>query len=187
VLVWTSHILLGFSPRIESDQYEKERPLSRKSTAVSARVLSMRYRISIALESSLSLVDWFVCYNSSNTYMTKGHGLIIHCSIGSPRLDSRRRRHPHEEELQMGKGKTEVTSAPQYSYLLETGGRAKEVILIRLIIEYWRGLSATRSLPNGWYDLLNGGCSRDRGAEEEKVKEEDVIRKTLVSVADCTS
>ena len=130
-----THILLDFSPRIESDQYGKERPLSRKSTTVSARVLSMRYRISIALESSLSLVDWFVCYNSSNTYRTKGHGLIIHCSIGSPRLDSRRRRHPHEEELQMGKGKTEGDIGTTI-FVLETGGRAKEVILIRLIIEY---------------------------------------------------
>jgi len=131
VLVWTSHILLGFSPRIESDQYEKERPSSQKSTEVSARVWSMRYRISIALESSLSLVDWFVLNNSSNTYKTKGHGLIIHCSIGSLRLDSRRRRHSHEEELQMGKGKTKVTSAPQYSYRNRNGRKSQRSIPMR--------------------------------------------------------
>jgi hypothetical protein len=86
----------------------------------------MHYRISIALESSLSLVDWFVLNNSSNTYKTKGHGLIIHCSIGSLRLDSRRRRHSHEEELQMGKGKTEVTAAPQYSYRNRNGRKKSQ-------------------------------------------------------------
>ena len=41
---------------------------------------------------------------------------------------------------------------------IETGGRAKGVMFESADNWYWWGLSATRSLPNDWYGLLNGEC-----------------------------
>ena len=160
MLVWTSHILLGFSPRIESDQYEKERPYSRKSTTVSARVLSMRYRISMPLNPrSHSSTGLFVTTVRTPTRQ-KGHGLIIHCSIGSLRLDSRRRRHSHEEELQMGKGKTEVTAAPQYSYRNRNGRkRVKEIMFDSTIMNIDGAL-----VPPAVYQMVGMTCSMGRNA-----------------------
>ena len=151
-----THILLDFSPRIESDQYGKERPLSRKSTTVSARVLSMRYRISMPLNprshSSTGLfvttvrtptrqrgMDWSsIAALDPCVWIVGGGGIPMRRNCKWARVRPKWHRH---HNIRTG---------------IETGGRAKEVILIRLIIEYWRGLSATRSLPNGWYDLLNG-------------------------------